>query len=188
MDSTAPTTPETISAALRMVLRGLMAALGGFGLEAGQAVLVHRRIGLVLGRIERMLARFRAGRLWRVMGRPGRSGAFRCAERTLPQRFGWLVRAGGHRAAGFGSQLQTVLNTPEMTELLAASPQAGRLLRPLCRALAVEMPGAAPCVPATERPKAIRRRRTAPKPPPFRIPLPRGVLTAARREGFGKLC
>jgi hypothetical protein len=76
-----------------------------------------------------------------------------------------------------------------MTELLAASPQARRVLRPLCRALAVEVPGVSEAprkVADGERPKRIRKPR--PKPELFKIPLPRGALTWARREGFGKLC
>lgn len=173
-----------------MVLRGLRAVLGMLGLDAAVALLLHRRIGGLAGRIERMLMRFRAGRLWRVAHRAARLGAIRQANCALPRllrlprRFGWLVRAGGYRAAGFGSQLQAALQTPEMAALLAASPEAGRILRPLCRALAFELPGLPP------RPKAARRPRrprvAPPKPEPFRIPLPRGVLSSARRAGFGK--
>ena len=184
-----PSAPDTVCANLRTILHGLRAALGAFGLEPVLALLLHRRIGGIAGRIERMLVRFRAGRLWRVMGRATRVGAIRRTNCTLPRRFGWLVRAGGHRAAAFGTQLQNVLNAPEIAELLAASPEAGRILRPLCRALAVELPvtevrprrTAAVC---GERP--IRRRPRRAVPEPFRIPLPRGVLTAAKREGFGK--
>ena len=193
MDTAAPRiAPETVSATLRMILRGLMAALGGFGLDAMRGVILYRRIGLVAGRIERMLARFRAGRLWRVVEREraqGRCGRLAGRGPALPRRFGWLVQAGGHRAAGFGAQLRAVLAAPEMVELLAASPQAARLLRPLCRALAVELPGcvAQPRQPATagsERTTVRRRTRAASED--FRIPLPRGALSAARREGFGK--
>ena len=177
--------PETISANLRTILGGLLAAIGGWGVDAMRALMLYRRIGGLAGRIERMLRRFRAGRLWRVMDRTVRVGAIRKANCTLPRRFGWLVQAGGHRAAAFGSQLQAVLNTEEMSALLAASPQAGRLLRPLCRALAVALPAssAAPRPTATRRWAAPIRR---PEPEKFRIPLPRGVLAAARREGFGK--
>ena len=175
---------ETVSARLRLILRGLLAALGGFGLEAMRALVLYRRISAISGRIERMLTRFRAGRLWRISQRKARVGAFACGERTLPRRFGWLVMAGGHRAAGFGAQLQAVLAVPEMVALLAAAPEAARLLRPLCRALAMEIPGfpVAPRKPRTKRPRKPR-----PKPEPFRIPLPRGALSWARREGFGKL-
>ena len=142
---------ETVTANLRMILRGILSVLG----------------------------------MWRVTQRGGtqRQHVHRKQAVALPRRFGWLVQAGGYQAAGFGSQLQTVLNAPEMTELLAASPQARRILRPLCRALAVEVPGVSGAprkVEDHERPKRIRASR--PKPEPFKIPLPRGVLSWVRRE------
>jgi len=192
MDSAPPFSPsETVSANLRLILRGILAALGMWRVEPKPAMVLYNRISGIFGRIERMLVRFRAGRLWRVTqkGAAQRRSALRTPAIALPRRFGWLVQAGGHQAAGFGLQLQTVLNTPEMVELLAASPQAGRILRPLCRALAMEVPGVseAPRQRANAgRPK--RPRKPRPKPEPFKIPLPRGVLSWARREGFGKLC
>jgi len=192
MDSAPPFSPsETVSANLRLILRGILAALGMWRVEPKPAMVLYNRISGIFGRIERLLVRFRAGRLWRVTqkGAAQRRSALRTPAIALPRRFGWLVQAGGHQAAGFGLQLQTVLNTPEMTALLAASPQAGRILRPLCRALAMEVPGVseAPRQRANAgRPK--RPRKPRPKPEPFKIPLPRGVLSWARREGFGKLC
>ena len=183
---------ETFSATWRLILRGLLAGLGAWRLEPTLSVVAYGRISGIFGRIERMLVRFRAGRLWRVVQKDGvRSRCCRVAGRgpALPRRFGWLVIAGKHQAMGFGLQVQTVLNTPDMVELLAASPQARRILQPLCRALAVEVPGVSE-PPRTrddgERPKPPRKPR--PKPEPFKIPLPRGVLSWARREGFGKLC
>jgi len=182
---------ETVTANLRMILRGILAVLGMWRVEPTVARVLFGRINGTFGRIERLLLRFRAGRLWRVTQRGGtqRQHVHRKQAVALPRRFGWLVQAGGYQAAGFGSQLQTVLNAPEMTELLAASPQARRILRPLCRALAVEVPGVSGAprkVEDHERPKRIRASR--PKPEPFKIPLPRGALSWARREGFGKLC
>ena len=181
--------PETVAANLRTILRGLLAALGNWGLEPMLALALYRRISGIAGRIERMLVRFRAGRLWRVTHRATRVGGIRRVNAALPRRFGWLVRAGRHQAALFGAQLQQALNAPEMEEMLAASPQARRILRPLCRALAVEMPGtlAPPRTAATER-DAMPQRRKPPRPAleAWRIPLPRGVLSAARRQGFGK--
>jgi hypothetical protein len=169
------------------MLRGLLAALGAWRLEPGRAILLYGRVSGTLSRIERLLARFRAGKLRRLtqvvaVKRIGVRGKPRVA---LPRRFGWLVQSVGHHAACFGSQLQTVLNAPEMVELLAASAQARRVLRPLCRALAVELPW------VIDKPRAAsqpRRRKPRVKPEPFRIPLPRGVLAAARRQGFGKMC
>jgi len=182
---------EIVAANLRTTLCALLAALGGWRLDGPRAVVVYRRISRTLGRIERMLVRFREGRLWRVTRRDavvGTRGRVAGRGPALPRRFGWLVVAGGYQAAGFGCQLQAVLITPEMSALLAASPQARRILRPLCRALAVEVPEVSQAsrpVAAGERPKRVRKPR--PKPEPFRIPLPRGVLSAARRQGFGKM-
>ena len=184
--------PETVSANLGTILRGLLAALGAWGMEPVLALALYRRIGGTIGRIERMLARFRAGRLWRAPNRA--QGQRRCSRMAgrgpaLPRRFGWLVQAGGYRAALVRSQLQDALNAPEMTALLAASAQAGRILRPLCRALAVQLPAmAATARKAATEPVETKRRGFRPRaaPEPFRIPLPRGALAAARREGFGK--
>lgn len=182
---------ETISASLRTILHGVMAALGAWRVETARALLLHRRISGTLGQIERLLLRFRSGRLWRVAQRDvvqRRSARTRSRGPALPRRFGWLVQMGGHPAACFGLQLQTVLNTSEMAELLQTSPQAARILRPLCRALAVALPGVA--ARAGTQTGARKRRASKPRvrPEPFKIPLPRGVLTAARRQGFGKLC
>ena len=187
---TAPTlsAQDMVSANLRMVLRGLSAALGAW-LEPTLAVLMHRQASRTISKIERMLARFRTGRLWRVTQRravPGRRAPGKPAAR-LPRRFGWLVLAGKHHAACFGTQLQTVLATPDMAELLAASAQAKRVLRPLCRALAVELPWVIDRTEKTRPETKPRIRKPRVKPEPFRIPLPRGVLTAARRQGFGKM-
>ncbi len=188
----APSPFATLSADLRLILRGLLAVLGGWRVTPAVAVAFYNRVVRIAERIERLLVRFQRGALWRVAQRkPGaRCGGGRAAV-LLPRRFGWLVALGGHHAAGFGSQLQHVLAAPEMAALLAASPQAGRILRPLCRALAVDVPGVsvAPCAAKVERcEKAPRVRKPRPKPEPFRIPLPRGVLSAARRAGFGKWC
>ncbi len=54
----------------------------------------------------------------------------------LPRRFGWLV-ARVPEAAIYGEYLRQMLADPEMASLLEAAPQASRLLRPLCRMLAV---------------------------------------------------
>jgi hypothetical protein len=89
-----------------------------------------------------------------------------------------------------------ILEQPEMVELLVAAPQAARILRPLCRMLAVETallrPRPAGAVAEIESvaviPVAKPRVRVARAPVDWgRIPLPRGVLSAARRQGFGKV-
>jgi hypothetical protein len=58
------------------------------------------------------------------------------AER-LSRRFGWLVHM-LPEAGRFGADLCSMLQRVEMEELIFASPQVGRILRPLCRMLGVE--------------------------------------------------
>ncbi len=178
--------PDAITASLRLILGGLRAALGAWRLDAALAVLLYRRIGPITGRIERMLVRFRAGKLRHAACRvaTSRHQISRTQAPALPRRFGWLVQAGAHQAAGFGCQLQAVLNAPDMAGLLAASQQARRVLRPLCRALAVELPEC-PAPPRSADPVPPHQHRTRVLPEPFRIALPRGTLAAARRAGFG---
>jgi hypothetical protein len=114
--------------------------------------------------------------------------------RVWPFRFGWLVRAAAYRAAVHGAQLQEILGRPEMAELLIAAPQARRILGPVCRMLAVEASllrprpeGVAEIAVAEVIPKTRARVRCARVPVDFgRIPLPKGVLAAARRQGFAK--
>jgi len=114
-------------------------------------------------------------------------------EVVLPGRFGWLVVTAGWRAAGYGGQLQTVLHSPEMIELLRAARQATGILRPLCRMLMVDPRCLQPGVfvgyipPAEPKPGKKRVRKPRPKVDWGRIPLPRGMLAAARTQGFGKV-
>ncbi len=85
-------------------------------------------------------------------------------------------------AACFGSQLRTLLAEPEMAALVRDVAQARRILGPMCRMLGVELQVWPERV-AVPR-KVAPRVRT---PVDFgRIPLPRGVLAAAKRQGFGK--
>ncbi len=197
-------------------LRERVAAWGGQRiLPTLLVLLLHRRLGEIGRLVDGLLVRFRAGRLVPRAARGiSTSGEAACAtdltaapavaagdsavrrpgvraKRLWPTKFGWLVRIGAHEAAGLGAQLRHVLEQPEMVALLQASPQAGRLLLPLCRALAIESavlrPGAAarPRPEPKERKPRVRRKRA--KLDLGRIPLPRGMLSAARRQGYGKL-
>jgi hypothetical protein len=181
--------PVTVPDSLRLILRGLMAVLGNW-LDGGQAIAFHRRISTLAGRVERMLQRLRAGTLRRMPPRAMTQRAERKARRkpavSLPRTFGWLLRTGKHHAAGYGSQLRAQLETPEMVELLAVSPQAVRILRPLCRALAVELPWVNPPRKPREKKPRKPRRRTYAVTSDFNPPMPRGMLAWARKNGCGK--
>lgn len=189
-------------------LRERVAAWGAIGvLDRALMFLLHRRLGEIGRRIEGMLARLHRQRLVRageivavaraaVVVRAGPKPG-----RVWPGRFGWLTLAGGYQAAGLGSQLRALLGSEEMVALLRAAPQARRVLRPLCRALMIETdllrPGEVASVPqglqsdaGRVRKVRVRRARVHKELVPIdfgRIGLPRGVLSWARREGFGKI-
>ena len=91
----------------------------------------------------------------------------RPARLCFPRWSGWLCAVSLDSAAA-GSQLQHLLNDPEMTALLAATPALVRLLRPLCRMLAVVVPGTPP---APERPRAPRPPRPRKWRPGRRVDL-----------------
>jgi hypothetical protein len=179
-------------------LRVAVAAWGGRRV-LGEALvhLVHRRLGQILGRIEGMVARFQAGRVRRagvrVAGEPEVPKRKRQAGvRLWPSRFAWLVRDAGWEAAGFGSQLRAVLETPEMVAFLAACPQAQHVLRPVCRMLAIETrvlrPGVeVPRADADAPVQAARVRRVPTvKSDLGRVPIPRGVMAWVRRDRSAK--
>lgn len=104
-------------------------------------------IVLICTRLRRMAARFaahaaRAGTPSPPPRNPGTAKprpALAPKTPALPRRVAWLLRLVPETAAG-ASQLQNLLAGPEMAALVAAAPQTGRVLRPLCRILGVRPP------------------------------------------------
>jgi hypothetical protein len=94
--------------------------------------------------------------------------------------------------AGFDEMLQALLDDPEMRALLAASPQAGRILRPLWRKLSTyPLPPVLRLPPRPRRPRAVRpeARGANPSPQPLVCssqpkPLERGEGDGRRPEGW----
>ena len=190
MNSSAPPSPYLN---LSAVLRALRGEVGGWTmrrmLSEALAWLLYRRLGEICGKIERLVVRFQAGRLWQRAPRAGAGmrNAAKTGGRIWPGRFGWLVRVASYQAAGYGCQLRHVLEQPEMVELLKASPQAARILRPVCLMLAIETAVLRPGVPVPAPVVRVVKPRVRKKREPIdfgRIPLPRGVLTAVRRRRF----
>ena len=100
-------------------------------------VAVWGRIGRIRTRLERLIALWRAGMLPKA--RKSRAGEMRAGGRRaseLPTVPAWLLVA-VRAAAPLGAQLENLLSQQECKAFLAAVPQAGRLLRPLCRMLGV---------------------------------------------------
>ena len=208
--------PLTVADRFVLALEGLYRAvaarrrisvLAGRGTEVlaeTLIILICTRIRRVEGRISRMLARFQAGKLrvW-ATERAGDGGGVPLApvtrviraENRLPRTFAWLLPLVPSDAAGFAAHLRMVLAEPEMVGLLAAAPQAARVLAPVCRMLGIEaavlaprVEGSAEAVVAPVGTVVKARVRKAKVPVDWgRIPLPRGVLSAARRQGFGKV-
>ena len=96
----------------------------------------------------------------RTAGVRAEDAGVRPARVRLPGGQGWLVKALGWEAAGYGSQLTALLAEPEMQAVLAAVPAVGRILRPVCRMLGVVPVGVVP---------AVRRVRKS-RPPKVRMP------------------
>ena len=105
-------------------------------------VAVWGRIARMRSRLERLIVRWRAGIV--VPPRKSRAGEVRIsvrAEAALPIAPGWLLAQVG-AAASYRGQLEHLLSQAECVEFLAAVPQAGRILRPLCRMLGIGVPAA----------------------------------------------
>ncbi len=200
MNITATQSPYQTLSAIVGRLRG---NVGGWGIRGllNQALmfLLYRRLFVICSKMERLVLRFEAGRLVsradvvRVAAKVSDAAegvACTRGNQVWPRRFGWLVRLAGYQAMAYGSQLRAVLETPEMVALLVAAPQAVAILRPLCRMLMVETrvlrplavePGA-----CEEVRKIVRRRAPRVAIDWGRIPLPRGILAVARRQGVRK--
>lgn len=164
LPATAVTTQE-LAHRLGVIMAGLAA------LVAWRFLRLPRLVGLIgplWARLTRAARRFdrlvtRPARLLPARLRHDRSRHDRSAETrapALPQGRAWLVRELGYEAAGFGCQLEALLNEPAMQALLATCPGAGRILAPLCRMLGVPaglVARPAPTIAATEAaPVAMR--------------------------------
>ena len=142
-----------------------------------------RRLWRLKARFAAITARFEAGTLAAPGSarRPGRVRADKPPRlrglywQALPRRVGWVVQtiSGSLIRA---DELEIMLEEPEMAATVAAAPQLGRVLRPLCRMLAVKPP-------AWLR---LPRRPRPPRPAPAR---PRGhweVVRVGAGEGWTK--
>jgi hypothetical protein len=139
------------------------------------------RIGRLSTRFETLFTRWRENRLpARRAPRPHRSRVPAKPLPRLPRAHGWVLRRVRESGSPAG-QLADMLADPETRAFVAAAPQAGRLLRPLCRALAIPQPDwlRLPRRPRPPRPPRAPR----PRPPALTDPtlhLPRNVIAAAR--------
>jgi hypothetical protein len=161
--------------------------------RAGRDHAVAPLVMLLWTRLARLTARFDALVARLTAGHP----AAPCRQRTrpasivparkapapglrLPRSQAWLIRLLPGEAASYGGQLQALLADPQMAALLAAAPEAGRILRPLCRLLAIAPEGmlALPSAAGKPAPKPRPAKPAPPPEPPSAISQIWAVLTA----------
>jgi hypothetical protein len=140
-----------LSHRLALILDGLCRVAGARGAKdralASMMLVLWARLRRMAARFDRLAAQVRSANLAAAPAAPvsepsaatlrptPRAQRPRPAHR-LPRGFAWLIRL-APEAACYGGQLQHMLADPEMAALLAAEPKLRRLLRPLCRMLAI---------------------------------------------------
>lgn len=163
--------PLSLTERFRLILGGIsraVAAKGGRDHAAGPLViLICNRLNRIVTRLLALAAQVAAGTLRapRVACRRRETAATprEPPRLRLPRGFGWLIRE-VRETVQYGGQVSHILDDPEMLALLAAAPQAGRILRPLCRMMAISLPE--------------QLRRPA-RPPPRRKSRPRATKPPA---------
>ena len=156
--------PTCFAEIFALILSGLQKAMGAAQTKVFvDPDLVYRtwnRISRLSARFLALVAAFRAGRL-----RPPRAGGPRKGNAAkkpfrFPSKFGWMLRFGSEVCCS-RSQLEHWLATnEEAAAFIAAAPrQAGRILRPLCHMLGIELPE------ALRPPKRSRRQRPGGRKP-----------------------
>jgi hypothetical protein len=131
------------------------------------------------------MARWQAGEDMRPRARKARADGAAPAVRKapglrLPAGKMWLTKIlqpVAWQVLQWSSAVTQLLDDPEMQALVEVAPQAGRLLRPLCRLFEMEVPAylRLPRAPKAPRP----RRKRAPKP---LEPRPAKIRQLTRRE------
>jgi hypothetical protein len=175
----APPPSAELLAAIPGVTARLAAIMAGLAALVARALLRHPAhvvhivplwgyLGRTARRFQRLMDRLAAGSLRPRAPRPARrSAASPRSPRGFPVTRAWLLAALRHEAAAYGAQLTTLLEEPGSRALIAAVPQAARLLRPVCHMLGF-MPA-----PLRLPPRRRSRPRAQAAAPPTRArPLP----------------
>jgi hypothetical protein len=194
-----------MSAAALSPPTGLMPRFAGFinamKRTMGDVMLYRHEVGplvLLLGefltgtqrRLTALHARFVAGKL-AAAPRAARPGAeHTMADRPRAERRPPAIPPGPVLLtvfrAGFDEMLQALLDDPEMRALLAASPQAGRILRPLWRKLSPRpLPAVLRLPPRPKRPRVAGSESPGANPSPQPLVCSSRPKPPSRGEGEG---
>jgi hypothetical protein len=147
--------------------------------------LANERLFRLAGRIDRLAHHWQHGTLPKPRApRPAARRAPRPAQPRLPTPHAWLIRL-AQPTAQLRGQMEALLDRADTRALVEAAPQAGRLLRPLCRALAIpppdwlRLPPRPPRVRPTPAPKPASKPAAPEAGTPDR-PLPAYILATVR--------
>jgi hypothetical protein len=153
-----------------LLLETLLKLIFRFGAPTGEGAefcrRLHWRLRRLGNRFASLVARVQAGTLRPPRVRPIAADTdprqrLPRAPDPFPRKFAWLHRLLLPHAPPFTGQLESLVwNEPSMAALVAAAPQAGRVLRPLCHMLAVQLPD------YLKLPKRKRVRKVHPSPRP----------------------
>ena len=194
MSATLPQTPAARFAATLAALCAAVAARnirpGKPGLPGPLILAIWTRLRRIANRVAGIFARIEAGTLKPPRRRPAapRKPAAKPPPNgaKLPRGVAWLLPLVPGIAFG-RTQLEALLADPEMQAMLAAAPQLGRSLRPLCHMLGLRplppilrLPPKAPPAPsdspaaseAGRKPPAEPARARPPRPPRRPPPAP----------------
>ena len=142
-----PDTAPELARRFAMIMAGLGALVARRFLRmphlTGFTVLLWTYLNRAVRRFHRALTRPARRRVPRVRVRQADTARLRPI--ALPSGRGWIVRELGWEAAAYLGYLEALLAEIGTQTALAASPGAGRILRPICRMLGV---------PAAATPKA----------------------------------
>ena len=175
---------STLATHFRAILAGLQVVIGIVAANdrprLGFLACIHNHLNRTIQRFEKLVANWRAGTLPKPgKPRPGRPARPQTTTR-LPNSRSWLIRSVDHyNFRGHASQLQHFLASPECAAFLAEVPRAGRILRPLAKSLALQMPGDPP----PPMPKPARPAKPA-KNTWLNLPQPTIAVTVERRDPY----
>ena len=156
--------------------------------------LLTQRLGRLAHRFRTLFARYQAGTLPAARTEPPRKRPARARPPypRLPAARGWINVRIPAAAAPCTGTLDMLLQTPEIRDFVAAAPQAGRILRPLCHMLGLAAPDYLRLPPRPKPAFSPLAKRAepevgsslaapnSPQPPTPDRPIPRNILAAAR--------
>jgi hypothetical protein len=196
MSAAALSLPTGLVPRFSQFINGIKRTIGDIVLYRHEVMPLILPLGAFLTATQRRLAalhaRFVAGKLAAAPRAP-RPGAERVpTERTLSERRPPAIPPGPVLLtvfrAGFDEMLQALLDDPEMRALLAASPQAGRILRPLWRKLSpLPLPAVLRLPPRPRKPRPPEPRQPRPPKPPrprAKMAGPPGLRPVVSPNGF----